>query len=73
MGVDPQALRAAVPQLADWLGKVFLPPAGMAICLALITQFEAIVYGVTAGAVALGVGVWLLSRPPKGRHMGTHA
>jgi hypothetical protein len=50
-----------------------LPPAGLAICLALITQFEAIVYGVTAGAVAFGVGVWWLSRPAQGRHTGTHA
>ena len=56
------------------IGRVpVLPPAGLAICLALITQFETIVYGVTAGAVAFGVGVWLLSRPAKGRHTGTHA
>jgi len=56
------------------IGRVpVLPLAGLAICLALITQFEAIVYGVTAGAVAFGVGVWLLSRPAQGHHMGTHA
>jgi hypothetical protein len=56
------------------IGRVpVLPPAGLAICLALIAQFEATVYGVTVGAVAFGVGVWLLSRPAKGRHTGSHA
>jgi hypothetical protein len=56
------------------IGRVpVLPPAGMAICLALITQFGASVYGVTAGTVAFGVGVWLLDRPAKARPMGPHA
>lgn len=56
------------------IGRVpVLPPAGLVVCLALITQFEAIVYGVAAGAVAFGVGVWLLSRPAKGRHTDSHA
>jgi len=36
------------------IGRVpVLPAAGLAICMALITQFEALVYGVTAGALAL--------------------
>lgn len=39
-----------------------LPPIGIVISLALVSQFEPIVYAVTAGAAALGVAVFWLSR-----------
>jgi len=69
---EPQRVRPFRAPLH--IGRVpILPPAGLAICLGLITQFEAIVYGVTASAMAFGVGVWLLSRPAKGRHPRNNA
>ena len=39
-----------------------LPPLGIAISLALMTQFEPIVYAVTAAAVAFGVAVYWATR-----------
>ena len=39
-----------------------LPPLGIVICLALMTQFEPIVYAVTGGAVLFGIAVYLIRR-----------
>ena len=44
-----------------------LPPLGIAISLALMTQFEPIVYAVTAAAVAFGVAVYWATRK-RSRH-----
>jgi len=45
------------------LGRMpVLPPLGIIICLALMTQFEPIVYAVTAGAVVFGLAVYLIRR-----------
>jgi len=39
-----------------------LPPLGIAISLALMTQFEPVVYAVTGGAVVFGMAVYWISR-----------
>ncbi|MCY7318482.1 MAG: APC family permease [Ramlibacter sp.] len=44
-----------------------LPPLGIAISLALMTQFEPIVYAVTAAAVAFGIAVYWATRK-RSRH-----
>ena len=45
-----------------------LPPLGIAISLALMTQFEPVVYAVTAAAVAFGVAVYWGTRR-RSRHL----
>lgn len=45
------------------IGRVpLLPPFGIAVSLALMTQFEPLVYAVTAGALAFGMLVYWLNR-----------
>ena len=39
-----------------------LPPLGIAISLALMTQFEPVVYAVTGGAVVFGMAVYGITR-----------
>jgi basic amino acid/polyamine antiporter, APA family len=57
------------PFRSPWrLGRVpLLPPLGMAISLALITQFKPVVYAVVLGGLALGVVVYGAGRLARGR------
>jgi APA family basic amino acid/polyamine antiporter len=58
-----QPLRERPFRMPLRIGRVpLLPPFGIAISLALMTQFEPLVYAVTAGALAFGLLVFWLNR-----------